>query len=88
MPGDLVTSNHWEYQYYFRKLGPAFAPGLGFAKPQDAGEASRLWLVVEAATGKDRFQLLNAVTGNGWHEDEDHEFQNTSVFLLSRDARN
>ena len=35
-PGDLVTANHWEYEYYFRKLGPLFSPDIASIRAQAA----------------------------------------------------
>jgi uncharacterized membrane protein len=87
-PGDFITANHWEFEYYFRNLGPVFSPDLESSSTCAAAGQHRLWLVLEAATPEERTRLSNAVISQGWHVDDEHEFQNASVFLLSRTGQN
>jgi hypothetical protein len=79
-PGDSVAANHWEYAYYFRRLGLDFSL-LPEASPAWRG---RLWLVTTAGTPADRLEVLQHFRRQGWQSLEQHEFTRTSVFLLSR----
>jgi hypothetical protein len=88
-PGDLITTNHWEYEYYFRKLGPVLNTDFdAVSRMADSAKPHRLWLVLNAGTTDARFQIEKELLDRGWHMEEDHEFQNASVFLLSRNAQN
>jgi hypothetical protein len=79
-PSEHVAANHWEYAYYFRKLGAAFGL-LGEAALPLQG---RLWLVTTAGTPADRLEILHHFGRQGWQTLEQREFTRTSVFLLSR----
>ncbi len=83
-PGDLITANHWEYEYYFRKLGPVFSPDIAFARAQAAAGPHRLWVALDAATREERMRVSKTIITGDWHVDDEREFQNASVFLLSR----
>lgn len=88
-PGDMVTTNHWEYEYYFRNLGPAFSPDLeAVTRAPDATTPPHVWLVLNAGAAEDRMAIAKSVMSRGWRVEDEHEFQNASVFLLSRTAQN
>lgn len=77
-----VTANHWEYEYYFRKLGEKFSPELGllFASPQPP----RIWIVITAGDLSGREKFI-AAAQERWRILERHDFSKTSV--LSAAAR-
>lgn len=85
LPGDTITANHWEYEYYFRKIGPAFTADIDTATriPSAGAGPHRLWMVIEAGTTEGRVTLANALISRGWHVEEKHDFQNPSVYLLT-----
>ncbi|HWB58124.1 MAG TPA: glycosyltransferase family 39 protein [Chthoniobacteraceae bacterium] len=82
--GDAITTNSYEYEYYFRKV-PSFTPDIANATqfPTDNSSPRRLWMVLNAATADDRNKIANLVLSRGWHAEDEHEFQNASVYLLS-----
>ncbi len=88
LPGDVVTTNHWEYEYYFRNLGPSFTPDIAAATRSPGRGTHRLWLVLNSGAIEDRRHIEESVISSGWHLDHSQEFQNASVFLLSGGARN
>src|SRR5262249_35828164 len=79
-PGDGVAGNHWEYAYYFRRLGAGFSL-LGETRP---ALQRRLWLVTTAGTLADRLTVVRQFGREGWQALEKHAFMRTSVFLLSK----
>jgi hypothetical protein len=79
-PGDPVAGNHWEYQYYFRRLGPALTPLVGAPRPP----SDRLWLVLSGDDAEDRRRMASALAPVGWHTLEQREFVRTTVFLMRR----
>ena len=83
-PGDLITANHWEYEYYFRNVGPAFNPDIKAValSPGSAGNR-RLWLVLDANDTAGRLEMAKSIIDRGWHVEDEREFQYASVFLLS-----
>ena len=81
-----VTSNHWEYRYYFRNLRGSYFPTQDFFNDARSAHSMRVWLVLTSGKMEDRLQILNSITGNGWRVIEQRDFQNTTVFLLSRAA--
>jgi hypothetical protein len=78
-PDDLVTANHWEYLYYFRRLGPDFIPMETLALPRD-----RMWVVVTGAHPADRQPCLALFASPNWSTKERHEFDRTTVLLVER----
>lgn len=78
---DLVTANHWEYLYYFRRLGHDFVPIETLASPRD-----RMWVVVTGARPADREPCLALFTAPNWSTSERREFDRTTVLLVERRA--
>ncbi|HEX7376631.1 MAG TPA: glycosyltransferase family 87 protein [Pirellulales bacterium] len=76
---DLVTANHWEFLYYFRRLGRDFTPveNLAAARP-------RTWVVVTGALPADRAPTLALFPDSQWTQLERREFARTTVVLLER----
>lgn len=89
LPGDVITANHAEYEYYFRNAGPAFTTDIDAATraPATAGP-HRLWLVLTASSTEGRAEIADLVLKRGWRMEDDREFEKASVFLLSRKAQN
>lgn len=79
-PADLVTANHWEYEYYFRHLGDAFAAQATALTPL----SDRIWLVLTDADMEDRLQLGQQLCPAGWHAAQMKHFTRTTVFLLEK----
>jgi hypothetical protein len=79
-PQEAVAGNHWEYVYYFRRLGPSFIllDGTSRVLPQ------RLWLVATSGDPVDRQRLAQELPPGDWHTLEQQEFVRTSVFHLTR----
>ncbi len=78
-PDEPVTANHWEYEYYFRKLGAAFVPGMRLLDRPEQPE--RIWIVVTGREQRDRDALINAQPR--WSVLERHEFVGTTVVLAA-----
>jgi hypothetical protein len=79
-PNEPVTANHWEYNYYFRHLGASFYSDLQLL---DAAERpARFWIVMTAGNAGDRRAVLDRA--DAWQVVDQHEFENSTVFLLSR----
>ena len=73
-----VLANHWEYLYYFRDLGTAFASlGERTFLPQ-----TRQWLVLTHPTPEDRRQLDRFFARAQWRVLDRREFAETTVLLL------
>jgi hypothetical protein len=82
-PGDDVVANHWEYRYYFRRLGPSLKDYQEIVEaPGQAG--NRLWLVTSGDTAGQRRQFAQNLPPGDWQPLEEQEFARTSVFLLRR----
>jgi hypothetical protein len=79
-PLDKVAGNHWEYQYYFRGLGPALTPITTL--PHQA--SGRVWLVATGDKRADRLAIAATLPPGGWQTLEQREFAKTTVFLLRR----
>jgi hypothetical protein len=73
-----VTANHWEYYYYFRRLGPAFTPVETLAVPPP-----RLWVVLNRDPDPRKPRDPAALIPGGRILDH-REFVNASVYLLAR----
>ncbi|HWB13924.1 MAG TPA: glycosyltransferase family 87 protein [Pirellulales bacterium] len=78
-PDDLVTANHWEYLYYFRRLGRDFVPLETLALPRD-----RMWVVVTGAGPADREPCLALFGTPPWSTKERREFDRTTVLFVER----
>ncbi len=78
---DLVTSNHWEYRYYFRKLEMTHVPLQDFSVPA----VERFWVVATAAEARDRNEIIEQLKGGKWRIITQREFRRTSVVLLKRE---
>jgi hypothetical protein len=81
-PTDQVAGNHWEYQYYFRHLGPALIP----LPESPASTGGRLWLVITADSPEERQWLGLHLPRGDWQTLEQREFARTTVFLLRRNG--
>jgi hypothetical protein len=77
---DRVVSNHWEYLYYFRGLGPQH---VEFQKFVPSAEG-RLWVVITGATAADRAPGLERFRSDGWQTRERREFERTTLLLVER----
>jgi hypothetical protein len=79
---DPVIANHWEYDYYFRRLGAAYQPldGREFLEPQ----GGRVWLVVTGQTAQQRSEIVRGFLEKRWQVATQREFIRTSVVLLER----
>ncbi len=73
-----VTANHWEYLYYFRDLGAAFAS----LDDLTASPPARQWLVLTHPTEDDRRQLDRLFAHTEWQVVERREFAETTVLLV------
>ncbi|HVC92267.1 MAG TPA: hypothetical protein VND64_01190 [Pirellulales bacterium] len=80
LPSDQVVSNHWEYLYYFRKLGPAHLPMDQYAPPAEG----RVWVVVTGATPADRKPCLDLYQAGDWQMREHRDFERTTVLLVEK----
>jgi hypothetical protein len=78
--GERVTANHWEYLYYFRRLGGDFVPIEMLGSPSQG----RLWLVVTGATVADRQPCLAPFAAPLWTIRDRREFDRTTVCLVER----
>ncbi len=81
--GEPVTGNHWEYLYYFRDLGPAFAS----LDDQTTPRSSRQWMVLTDPNDRDRRQLQRYFARTEWRVVERRAFAKTTVLLLDRRGR-
>ncbi|HUY35221.1 MAG TPA: hypothetical protein VMV69_20920 [Pirellulales bacterium] len=79
-PSDPVVSNHWEYLYYFRGLGPAHMPLEKCAPPAEG----RVWVVITGATPADRKPCLEGFQTGDWQTRKRREFERTTVLLVER----
>lgn len=77
-----VTANHWEYNYYFRGLNGSFHSDLHLL--DQAEPPSRFWLVLTSGDLRDRQAIADSM--DDWQVLDRHEFENSTVFLLSRKA--
>lgn len=73
-----VTANHWEYEYYFRRLGSGFVPEMHLLEEQNH---PRIWIVVTAHDTAIRDRLINSL--DKWQIIERREFERTSVLLAT-----
>ncbi|HMF18707.1 MAG TPA: glycosyltransferase family 39 protein [Gemmataceae bacterium] len=84
--GDPIIANHWEYLYYFRKVGPALVPlGMTPAKedmPQP--DTVRFWLVLTGGSQNSRDGLASSYSPDVWQTLEKRNFAMTEVRLLVR----
>jgi hypothetical protein len=78
LPTDPVAANHWEYSYYFRGLGSAFAP-LNEWTPQ---LPSRVWVVLTQGKPAAGAPLVDPINWPDWRVLDQREFASTSVYLL------
>jgi hypothetical protein len=81
-PDEIVWSNAWEHSYYFRHLGSDFIPQ--WAAPSRLG--GPLWLVVVAATAREREEAIGRMAPAGWRPARRREFYRTTVLLLEPPA--
>lgn len=77
--GDLVAYNHWEYEYYFRHLGPA-----AVSIAPDLNPCGRLWMVITDADPLARGRQARFAAPVGWNMVVQRELERTSVFLFQR----
>jgi hypothetical protein len=77
--GELVVSNHWEYEYYFRDLGDAHAQAADVWR--DPPE--RCWLVVTGMTVDLRDGVIRPFLQNRPEPAVRKEFERTSVLWLA-----
>lgn len=82
LPDEPVTANHWEYNYYFRRLGGSFHPDLHLL--DEAKRPGRFWLVLTSGDPRDRQAIADTL--DDWQVTDRREFENSTVFLLSRRA--
>ena len=74
--GDLVSWNHWEYEYYFRnRRGQYIAP-----EAVPAANDTRVWVIVTGDRPEDRDDYLRAYADRDFHDRR--EFVRTTVVLL------
>jgi hypothetical protein len=79
-PGDLIKGTSWEDSYYYRHQREEFIPeGCPMKLP-----GGRLWLVVTAATARDREETVHGLAPAGWECAGRREFYRTTVVLLRR----
>jgi hypothetical protein len=76
-----VAGNHWEYAYYFRDLGSSFILLDGKPFPH----TQRLWVVITGLEPTESLGFANHLTPGGWQVRQQHKFERTSVFFLSRE---
>lgn len=77
---ELVSGNHWEYDYYFRSLGSLYQPLASLSGPSSA----RMWLVLTADSNAERQHLVKFLTNQSWQPIAQKEFTRTQVMLLER----
>jgi hypothetical protein len=79
---DPVVANHWEYDYYFRRLETAYQPldGSEYQEPQ----SGRVWLVVTGQTAQQRSEIVRGFLEKRWQVATQRDFIRTSVVLLVR----
>jgi hypothetical protein len=77
---DPVAANHWEYLYYFRRLGPAFLPlDTPLSRlPND------IWLVWTDAQPQGRRPAVLEEQRTEWQIVEEKDFFQSSVYKLRR----
>jgi hypothetical protein len=76
--GDRVIGNHWEYVYYFRRLGSDFI----FLDTMTTLPDGPLWLVMTGPTVKDREQMAELLARGDWKILEKRDFEQTTVCHL------
>ncbi len=81
-PGDVVTGNSMEHDYYFRSLGTAYVHG----RLEPDASARRLWVVVVAVERQNRDALWPALAPDGWQLRERRDFYRATVLLLEPPA--
>jgi hypothetical protein len=81
--GDQVIGNHWEYVYYFRRLGSNFV----FLDTMTALPRASMWLVMTGPTGKDREQMAHLLASRDWRILEQRDFDQTTVSHLIQRRR-
>ncbi|HLJ92843.1 MAG TPA: hypothetical protein VKU02_06585 [Gemmataceae bacterium] len=82
-PGDGIAANHWEYLYYFRRMGF----GVCLLGQDTLSPQGRLWIVATATTAAERLEIVNHFAQQGWMVLEQREFNRTSVVLFSKCGR-
>jgi hypothetical protein len=79
---DSVMANHWEYDYYFRRLGSAYQP---LDRLEDLAISNgRVWAVITAQMAPQRVDLLRGLLQNPWQVAQQRDFARTTVVLLVR----
>ena len=79
---DPVMANHWEYDYYFRRLGSAYQP---LDRPENlAIPDGRVWAVITAQMAQQRADILRGLLQNPWQVARQRDFARTTVVLLVR----
>jgi hypothetical protein len=81
-PEDAVVAGHWEYDYYFRRLGTAYHPLDQW--PQLKLSEVRLWLVITAHSAPERDALIEALRQPQWQVARRRDFVHTTAVLLIR----
>jgi hypothetical protein len=80
--GDAVTANHWEYEYYFRKLDGSFYPGLRLLQQEHLPR--RYWVVLTSGDPTFATTLGNSLQHS--RVLERREFFRTTVMLVTNDT--
>ncbi len=81
-PEDAVVAGHWEYDYYFRRLGTAYHPLDQW--PQLKLSEARLWLVITAHSAPERDAIIEALRQPHWQVAVRRDFVRTTAVLLIR----
>lgn len=79
-PGDRVTGNAWELDYYFRPLGSAYRR-LGVGQPEGG---DRLWVVLMGPTEEIRRLRLQPLLGPEYQVLDQQTFAEAGVYCLGR----
>jgi hypothetical protein len=74
---EVVYGNSWEYEYYFRKLGPSFV----LLEGQPIAMAGRSWIVTTAGTRAEQSAVMRSVLPASWESHPEAEYCRTTVFL-------
>lgn len=77
-----ITANHWEYLYYFRRLGSMFVPLDEVA----AVPVRDQWLILTNPDNRDRVRVDRYFAPSDWRVLEQREFASTTVYHLERRA--
>lgn len=78
-PADAIAGNHWEYEYYFRKVPQPVQHVQTLSTPG----ADRLWVILSGSNAEEEQAILRTLPAD-WQPTECVKFALTNVYLFRR----